>query len=242
VSHFRLLLWLQHHEKDIVYYESIKREVKTKPIYECRCDERLKTKGENLHASHTMGCSEKKTTDVIRPENHGCGPSVYYHPHSFVYYESKKRKLKIKRIYECRCNGRLQTNRFTRLSHTGLVVELEHLVWGRDIFFTLLPSFNRGFLIHLSGALQYVRSVLAKFVLQCMQKVWWEGSRCDDTGSRCVKEHQISIVRPHFYPETALHYRSRTGDPHSVSSIFVERKQVMATTKFASCASRIWFR
>jgi hypothetical protein len=47
--------------------------------------------------------------------------------HSFVYYESMKRKLKIKPIYECRCNGRLQTKRFTRLSHTGLVVELEHL-------------------------------------------------------------------------------------------------------------------
>jgi hypothetical protein len=45
----------------------------------------------------------------------------------FVYYESMKRKLKIKPIYECRCNGRLQTKRFTRLSHTGLVVEPEHL-------------------------------------------------------------------------------------------------------------------
>ena len=30
-----------------VYYESIKRELKTRPIYECRCDERLKTKAEN---------------------------------------------------------------------------------------------------------------------------------------------------------------------------------------------------
>jgi hypothetical protein len=44
-----------------------------------------------------------------------------------VYYESMKRKLKIKPIYECRCDGRLQTKRFTRLSYTGLVVELEHL-------------------------------------------------------------------------------------------------------------------
>jgi hypothetical protein len=42
----------------------------------------------------------------------------------FVYYESMKRKLKIKPTYECRCNGRLQTKRFTRLSHTVLVVEL----------------------------------------------------------------------------------------------------------------------
>ena len=29
-----------------VYYYSIKRELKTRPIYECRCDERLKTKAE----------------------------------------------------------------------------------------------------------------------------------------------------------------------------------------------------
>ncbi len=29
-----------------VYYESIKRELKIKPISECRCDERLKTKAE----------------------------------------------------------------------------------------------------------------------------------------------------------------------------------------------------
>jgi hypothetical protein len=36
-----------------------------------------------------------------------------------VYYESMNRKLKIKPIYECRCDGRLQTKRFTRLSHTG---------------------------------------------------------------------------------------------------------------------------
>jgi hypothetical protein len=42
-------------------------------------------------------------------------------------YESINRELKIKPIYECRCDGRLQTKRFTRLSYTGLVVELEHL-------------------------------------------------------------------------------------------------------------------
>jgi hypothetical protein len=46
-----------------------------------------------------------------------------------VYYESIKRELQIKPIYECRCDERLQTKtkRFTRLSYTGLVVELEHL-------------------------------------------------------------------------------------------------------------------
>ena len=30
----------------VVYYESIKRELKTEPIYECRCDEKLKTRVE----------------------------------------------------------------------------------------------------------------------------------------------------------------------------------------------------
>jgi len=44
----------------------------------------------------------------------------------FVYYESMKRNL-LKPIYECRCNGRLQAKRFTRLAHTRSVVELEHL-------------------------------------------------------------------------------------------------------------------
>ncbi len=46
-----------------------------------------------------------------------------------VYYESIKRELKIRCIYECRCDERLQTKtkEFTHLTHTGLVVELEHL-------------------------------------------------------------------------------------------------------------------
>jgi len=47
----------------------------------------------------------------------------------FVYYESINRDLKIRSIYECRCDERLQTKtkEFTRLTYTGLVVELEHL-------------------------------------------------------------------------------------------------------------------
>ncbi len=37
-----------------VYYESIKRELKTRPIYECRYDERLKTKPEkSTHLGYT---------------------------------------------------------------------------------------------------------------------------------------------------------------------------------------------
>ena len=47
----------------------------------------------------------------------------------FVYYESIKRELKIRPIYECRCDERLQTKdkEFTRLSYTGLIGGLEHL-------------------------------------------------------------------------------------------------------------------
>ena len=33
---------------EVVYYESLKRELKTKPIYEFRCDERLQTKSEEF--------------------------------------------------------------------------------------------------------------------------------------------------------------------------------------------------
>jgi hypothetical protein len=45
-----------------------------------------------------------------------------------VYYESIKREPKIRGIYECRCDERLQTKtkEFTRLPYTGLVLELEN--------------------------------------------------------------------------------------------------------------------
>ena len=39
----------------VVYYESINRERKTKPIYECRCDERLKTRVEE---STRLACTQ----------------------------------------------------------------------------------------------------------------------------------------------------------------------------------------
>jgi hypothetical protein len=46
-----------------------------------------------------------------------------------VYYESKKRDLKRRLMYEYRCDERLKTKKeeSTRLLDTGLVVELEHL-------------------------------------------------------------------------------------------------------------------
>ena len=50
-------------------------------------------------------------------------------PHQGVTDQSINRELKIRCIYECRCDERLQTKtkEFTRLVYTGLVVELEHL-------------------------------------------------------------------------------------------------------------------
>ncbi len=45
------------------------------------------------------------------------------------YYESTKRKVKEKYICGCRCYERLQpnTNEFTGLSYTELVLDMEHL-------------------------------------------------------------------------------------------------------------------
>ena len=42
--------------------KSIKRELKTRPIYDCRCDERLEPKMMNLHDSYTLGWSRNWNT------------------------------------------------------------------------------------------------------------------------------------------------------------------------------------
>jgi hypothetical protein len=43
----------------VYYYKSIKQEIKTRTIYECRCDERLKTKDEKstllTYTRYTLG-------------------------------------------------------------------------------------------------------------------------------------------------------------------------------------------
>jgi hypothetical protein len=92
----------------MVYYETLKRELNRRLTYGCRCDERLKDKGEgSTRLTYTGLCGIK---DVI-----------VHILTVVVYYESMKRKLKTKAIYECRCNERLQNKRFTRLT-------LEHLI------------------------------------------------------------------------------------------------------------------
>ena len=42
-----------------VYYESLKRELKTKPLNECRCDERLKTRVEESTRLRCPGLVEE---------------------------------------------------------------------------------------------------------------------------------------------------------------------------------------
>jgi hypothetical protein len=51
------------------------------------------------------------------------------HVSQVVYYESIKRELKIRPIFECRCDERLQTKvkEFTHLVYTGFFGGLEHL-------------------------------------------------------------------------------------------------------------------
>ena len=47
------------HECRVVYYESLKRELKTKTIYGFQCDERLKTKiEESTRLACTLLCAE----------------------------------------------------------------------------------------------------------------------------------------------------------------------------------------
>jgi hypothetical protein len=66
---------------DVVYCESMKGEVKIKPTYECRCDERLQTK-------------TKRFTCLLHFFVHWVGDERL-----FVYYESIKRGLKRRLIY-----------------------------------------------------------------------------------------------------------------------------------------------
>ena len=46
----------------VVYYESMKRELNKRLIFECRCDTRLKLKLRDLHAWHTLGGARNRNT------------------------------------------------------------------------------------------------------------------------------------------------------------------------------------
>ena len=53
--HERLKIYTHHVESQIVYFESIKREINKRLIFECRCDGRLKVKTEGCtRLAYTM--------------------------------------------------------------------------------------------------------------------------------------------------------------------------------------------
>ena len=60
----------------------------------------------------------------------------------FVYYESRKRDLKTRPIYKCRCDESLKTKseKSTRLVYTGLLGELEHLKIETRLMDEMFPS------------------------------------------------------------------------------------------------------
>ncbi len=59
-----------------------------------------------------------------------------------VYYESRKRELKTRPTYKCRCVERLKTKceKSTRLEYTGLFGELEHLKIETRLIDEMFPS------------------------------------------------------------------------------------------------------
>ncbi len=96
------------YKKMFILFKSIKRELKTRPVYDCRCDERLEPKYDELKFLTYMGCSR-----IFLEATHGY---FYFY---FYYYESTKRKIKTKYVCGCRCYERLQPNtRNLHVSHT----------------------------------------------------------------------------------------------------------------------------
>ncbi len=67
---------------------------------------------------------------------------VLYNIFDLFYYESRKRELKRKPLYECRCDERLKSKseKSTRLSYTGLFGELEHLKIKKRLIDEKFPS------------------------------------------------------------------------------------------------------
>jgi hypothetical protein len=97
-------------------HESIKGVSKVRPIYECRCDERLQTKvKEFLVYTGLFGGLESHIHWVVR----GTGtPKDRDEIYKDIYYESRKRELKIRLMNEGRCDERLKV-RVEESTYTG---------------------------------------------------------------------------------------------------------------------------
>ncbi len=92
----------------LVDYESRKRDLQTRPTYECRSNERLKTKSEKstrLVYTGLIGELEHLKIKTRLIDEMLTLQTLF----NDVYYESIKWEFKIRTIYECRCDERLQT-------------------------------------------------------------------------------------------------------------------------------------
>jgi hypothetical protein len=124
ISNVILKLWWV-----IVYYKSIHREIKTRPINTCRCDERLKSETEEstlLEYTVFLPMFGFQCTQTLE------GTPWFFPPCCLLWINKKRGKEKT----YIRVSVRWKTKMFlvklkmrnsTRLVDTGLVVELEHL-------------------------------------------------------------------------------------------------------------------
>jgi hypothetical protein len=132
-------------KKTVVYCSSRKRELKTRPIYECRCDERLWDLYECCLLLIDKSRSKDKTYVWVsvrcRSEdfcllwinNTRVEEKTYIWVSVWCSYTLgccllwiDKTRLKTRPVYECRCDERLKTKaeESTRLAYTWLLVEL----------------------------------------------------------------------------------------------------------------------
>ena len=105
-----------------VYYESINRELKTRPIYECRCDERLKTKDEestSLGYTGLFGELEHLKIKMWLIDEMFVSVMGEYVPSMLRLTRKTAVLVRLLPIYECRCDERQKTRvRNLQDSHT----------------------------------------------------------------------------------------------------------------------------
>jgi hypothetical protein len=83
-------------ENNSLYSESIKRDVKTRPLKECRCQERPL----RLKKNYEVEESTLLVLFIMNQENESSRQDLYMSVDLF-YFESRKRELKTRLTYEC---------------------------------------------------------------------------------------------------------------------------------------------
>jgi hypothetical protein len=118
----------------LIYYESINRELKTRPTTdECRCDERQKTIAEeSTHLAYTGFLGElehlKIETRLIDEMFASVkGEYVFLKSSCLLWINKARVKDKTYIWLSARWKTKTKTKKITCLTYTGLVVELKHL-------------------------------------------------------------------------------------------------------------------